>query len=206
MPDSKVLFLGDYVDRGEYGPEVVSYLLSLKVKFPNEVFMLRGNHECREMTSSYNFREQCVSMFDVEVYDAFMDLFDCLPLACVVNGSYLCMHGGISSQMKSLESINQIDRQREPSEEGLMTDLLWADPASTKKCSKDFKFNNDRKISVIFGKNPTNRILESENLLSIIRAHQVQRKGYKFHKWNGPELFPPIITVFSAPNYGCRDN
>ena len=106
MPGSKVLFLGDYVDRGEYGPEVVLYLLSLKLKYPNEVFMLRGNHECREMTSTYNFREQCVSMFDLEVYEAFMDLFDCLPLACVVNGAYLCMHGGISSKMKSLDSIN----------------------------------------------------------------------------------------------------
>ena len=61
-PDTdKWVFLGDYVDRGAYGPEVVVYLTALKLKYPKNVVLLRGNHETREMTESFNFRKQCIA-------------------------------------------------------------------------------------------------------------------------------------------------
>ena len=83
--NTKVLFMGDYVDRGEYGPEVVIYLLALKLKFPNDVFLLRGNHESRDMTQMFNFREQMLNHYDLETYEVVMDLFDNIPLAAIVN-------------------------------------------------------------------------------------------------------------------------
>ena len=129
----KVLFLGDYVDRGTHGPEVMSLLLSLKICFPNQIFLLRGNHECRAITEIYGFREQMINQYDVETYDRVIELFNKLPLAAIVNDEYLTCHGGISSSLTSLEAINQLDRMIEPPEEGLLSDLLWADPVSTKE-------------------------------------------------------------------------
>ena len=78
--------MGDYVDRGEYGPEVIIYLLALKLRFPTDVFLLRGNHESRDMTQMFNFREQMLCHFDLETYEIVMDLFDNIPLAAIVNG------------------------------------------------------------------------------------------------------------------------
>ena len=134
----KYLFLGDYVDRGPYGPEVCLYLLSLKIRFPNDIFMLRGNHESREMTQQFNFRDQCLSEYDEDFYDRLMDCFDLLPVTALTNGEYLCMHGGISEYLTSLKSINDIDRKVEPPYEGLLCDLLWADPAEIFNCHTDW--------------------------------------------------------------------
>ena len=94
--NTKVLFMGDYVDRGEYGPEVVIYLLALKLRYPHDVFLLRGNHESRDMTQMFNFRDQVLTHYDQEMYERIMDLFDHLPIAATVNQQYLSVHGGIS--------------------------------------------------------------------------------------------------------------
>ena len=128
--DDKWVFLGDYVDRGAYGPEVVVYLTAMKLKYPKNVVMLRGNHETREMTQSFNFRKQCIAYWqDVEVYESIMEMFDLLPVACCINGSYLCMHGGMSSDLTSFNRLNRIHRKREPEGEDMLLDLLWADPS-----------------------------------------------------------------------------
>ena len=100
----KYLFMGDYVDRGCFSCEVIAFLLSLKVAYPDRVFLLRGNHESRCMTSreyeeGNNFRKECKEKFKSEVvYDACMRCFDCLPIAAVVQnslGRWMCCHGGI---------------------------------------------------------------------------------------------------------------
>lgn len=100
-----ILLLGDYVDRGCYGTEIVLLLMALKLCYPDNIYMLRGNHESREMTEQFNFREQCITMYDVDFYDKVMDSFDLLPIAAIVNGQYLCMHGGISEALTSIEDI-----------------------------------------------------------------------------------------------------
>ena len=94
--NEKLLFLGDYVDRGAYGPEIILMLFALKLKFPDRITLLRGNHESREMTEQFNFREQSMGLYDLEFYDLTMEVFDQLPISAIVNGQYLCMHGGIS--------------------------------------------------------------------------------------------------------------
>ena len=92
----KILFLGDYVDRGLYGIEVMAYLFALKIHSPSEVFLLRGNHETREMTTFYNFRDQCLKAYDMDVYESFSEAFEALPVGAVVNRTFLSVHGGIS--------------------------------------------------------------------------------------------------------------
>lgn len=100
------LFLGDYVDRGVLGIEVVLLLFAIKLNEPKSVVLLRGNHESRNMTESFTFREEVLERYDVEVYDMFMDVFDALPIAALVAKKYLAMHGGISQELNRIEQIN----------------------------------------------------------------------------------------------------
>ncbi len=100
------LFLGDYVDRGILGIEVVLFLISLKLNEPKTVVLLRGNHESRNMTEAFTFREEVLERFDLEVYDLFMETFDALPVAALIAKKYLAMHGGISPDLQKLEQIN----------------------------------------------------------------------------------------------------
>jgi len=125
---TKYLFLGDYVDRGEMGVEIIIFLYSLKIAFPNQIFLLRGNHECRQMTSFHNFRQECLMKYDQEIYDLIMDSFDHLPLAAIVNGRFLAVHGGLSPEIDQIMDINKLERIKEPPQNGLICDLLWSDP------------------------------------------------------------------------------
>lgn len=102
--------MGDYVDRGLWSLEVCCYLFCLKLNYPKNVVMLRGNHETRSMTEAFTFREECLQKFDEDVYDLFMDCFDSLPIAVDVNGDYLCMHGGISPKLQNRSDIDKVTR------------------------------------------------------------------------------------------------
>merc|ERR1719272_2642276 len=100
---TQYLFLGDYVDRGSFSVEVVALLYAIKIKHPKRVRMLRGNHECRQMTSFFNFREECEYKYDINIYNAVMESFDNLPLAATINGKFLAVHGGISPELVTVK-------------------------------------------------------------------------------------------------------
>ena len=199
---TKYLFLGDYVDRGMFSLEVALLLYSLKINMPASVFMLRGNHECRQMTSMFSFRKECLYKYDLEVYEAFMDSFDALPMACIVNGSFLAVHGGLSPELVTLKDLENLNRFMEPARSGLQCDLLWSDPVDTAdgKVPEVYRNNDSRGCSYVFGGEATKKFLKDTDLVSIIRAHEAQKDGYKMQFWNGPD-FPSTITIFSAPNY-----
>ena len=109
--------------------------------------------------------------------------------------------------MNSIEAINKINRYMEPSDDTLLADMLWADPAGGKEAKTlSFRDNDLRGISEVFGHKPLKKLLKRENLKALVRAHQVKQDGFKFHLWDGPEAFPPCITIFSAPCYGNSDN
>lgn len=80
---------------------------------------------------------------------------------------------------------------------------MWADPVEneTGYLDKDFEMNKKRNCSYMFGNKAVNNFLDYNNLLCIVRAHEVQMSGYKLHQWNGNDEFPAVITIFSAPNY-----
>lgn len=204
--NTKFLFLGDYVDRGEFGVEVMIYLLALKLAYPTDVTLLRGNHETEEMTSSFNFRTQVLDRFDIETYAEMIELFQSLPIAAITNGKLLCLHGGISQRVTNIKAINSVDRFREPPENGVLADVLWADPFDKAKDAQtnDYIANKTRNISVVFGLKPAKALLKAEKMLAIVRAHQVKPEGYEFHNWEGN--FPTVITIFSAPNYEQMEN
>lgn len=203
--DVKYLFLGDYVDRGYFGTEVCFLLLSYKIRYPNSFFMLRGNHECRHLSAYFNFKQECQFKYSDEIYDCFMNCFDCLPLGALLNGRFLCVHGGLSPDIKTLDDINDIDRYREPPSNGPMCDLLWSDPMDDEEeeINPDSEFVNNelRGCSYVFSFEAVNTFLKENNLLSVIRAHEAQDEGYRLYKKGPSTGFPTVICIFSAPNY-----
>jgi len=201
--NTKYLFLGDFVDRGSFSIEVLVLLYSLKICYPETIYMLRGNHECRQMTTFFNFRSECLYKYDQEIYDIFMDSFDLMPLACIVNGKFIAVHGGLSPELKTIDDINRLERFKEPPKQGLFCDLLWSDPVDNEEgiCENVFRMNDVRGCSYFYGNEAVGKFLDQNNLLSVIRAHEAQLDGYKMHAWTGKSDFPVVITIFSAPNY-----
>ena len=130
-----------------------------------------------------------------------MELFDLLPVAAIVNGKYLSLHGGICPQLSSLQKLNEFNRRGEPMSEGMLSDLLWADPADEdEKDEFEFWNNRSRGTSYIFGQEPLKKLLKQSNLQALIRAHEAKPDGYEFHMPRSDGQ-PLCITVFSAPNY-----
>ena len=205
-PDkTQYLFLGDYVDRGCFSTEVALYLFSLKLRRPDQFWMIRGNHECRHLTMYFNFKEECLHKYGEEVYDAFQNTFDTLPLAALLDGVFLCVHGGLSPEIKTVDDISLIDRFTEPPTSGTMCDVLWADPMEDEEeslCPNAlFLHNGMRGCSYVFSSSAVEAFLKSNGLLSVIRAHEAQDEGYRFFRRSPDTGFPSVICVFSAPNY-----
>ena len=168
-------FMGDYVDRGIFGIECCVLLFCMKIANPKNVIVLRGNHESRNLTTWFTFRKEVLDAYDVEVYDLFNDVFDAMPIACIVGNKHLAVHGGISPELKTLEQIEKINRSKEIPFEGLFCDLIWADPMDDRNaCVKKFEKNKARDCSFLFGRQPVREFLNDTGLHSIFRGHQVQ--------------------------------
>jgi len=191
------LFLGDYVDRGKQSLETVSLLLAYKIKYPTKVTLLRGNHESSVTNRIYGFYDECKRRYNVRLWRSFTDLFNILPVAALIDDKILCMHGGLSPELKNLQNIENISRPTDIPDSGLLCDLLWSDP-DKEVLEYD---ENDRGVSVIFGEKIVEDFNKKNDLDLIIRAHQVVDQGYEFFANR------QLITIFSAPNYcGEFDN
>ncbi|GAB1195717.1 Metallo-dependent phosphatase-like protein [Aspergillus pseudonomiae] len=202
--ETRYLFLGDYVDRGYFSIECVLYLWALKIWYPNTLWLLRGNHECRHLTDYFTFKLECKHKYSERIYEACIESFCSLPLAAVMNKQFLCIHGGLSPELHTLEDIKSIDRFREPPTHGLMCDILWADPLEEfgqEKTGDYFVHNSVRGCSYFFSYPAACAFLEKNNLLSIIRAHEAQDAGYRMYRKTRTTGFPSVMTIFSAPNY-----
>ena len=197
-PHTNYLFLGDYVDRGKQSLESICLLFAYKLKYPNSFFLLRGNHEEASINRIYGFYDECKRRYSVKLWKLFSEVFQCLPVAAIIGGHILCMHGGISPSLLDLKQINQIPRPIDVSGDGLLCDLLWSDPSHE---TKGWSFNGERGVSYIFGPQALKEFLEKHNLDLICRAHQVVEDGYEFFADR------QLVTIFSAPNYcGQFDN
>ena len=127
-PEANYLFLGDYVDRGKQSLEAICLLLAYKIKYPENFFMLRGNHECASINRIYGFYDECKRRFNIKLWKTFTDCFNCLPVAAVIDDKIFCMHGGLSPELNSLEQVKKIMRPTDVPDTGLLCDLLWSDP------------------------------------------------------------------------------
>jgi serine/threonine-protein phosphatase PP1 catalytic subunit len=195
--NSSYLFLGDLVDRGKQSLETIILLLALKLKRPENVFLLRGNHECASITRIYGFYDECKRRLNIKLWKAFCDVFNCFPLAAVIDEKIFCCHGGPSPELTHLDQVRRIVRPTDVPDTGIICDLLWADP------DKDINgwVENDRGVSFCFGPDIAADFLVKHNLDLIVRAHQVVEDGYEFFATRR------LVTIFSAPNYcGEFDN
>ncbi|KAJ1331717.1 serine/threonine-protein phosphatase 4 catalytic subunit [Microdochium nivale] len=274
-PDTNYLFMGDFVDRGFYSLESFLLLLCLKVRYPDRMTLIRGNHESRQITTVYGFYDECLRKYgSANVWRYCCDVFDYLALGAIVlgasnnltpsdnpgssplncdpddveievcnadgdrisafprqdrersqsqnpqsssglngntgppgsgasgssngsmgnpTGAILCVHGGLSPLVDSIDKIRFLDRKQEVPHEGPMCDLLWSDPDDIEGWGL-----SPRGAGFLFGADIV-KIFNHRNDLSLIaRAHQLVMEGFK-------EMFDAsIVTVWSAPNYCYR--
>uniref|UniRef100_A0A8R1HQH2 Serine/threonine-protein phosphatase n=1 Tax=Caenorhabditis japonica TaxID=281687 RepID=A0A8R1HQH2_CAEJA len=198
-PTAKYLFLGDYVDRGPFSIEVITLLFAYRLLYPNNVHVLRGNHESRPVNMQYGFYMECKKRYSTTVYEAFQYAFYCMPLTAIVSGRIICMHGGISEDLVDLEQLEKLERPCDVPDVGLIADLCWADPVSGVPDGR--YIDSPRGAGRIFGETAVHEFLEKHQLDLIVRAHQVVIDGYEFFASG------KLVTIFSAPHYcGHFDN
>lgn len=186
------LFNGDFVDRGSYSLENAVLLLAYKVMLPNCFFISRGNHESITMNRVYGFEGEVTTKYSSEVFELFLEVFNALPIAHVINKEFFVVHGGLySDDDVTIADLQKPNRFREIPDSGVLCESLWADPQPLPGRSPSKRGVN----CCSFGPDVTERFLEKNNLKLVIRSHEVKDEGYAVEH-NGK-----CITVFSAPNY-----
>ncbi|CAG0921623.1 unnamed protein product [Notodromas monacha] len=158
--------------------------------------MLRGNHESRQISEVYGFYDECLRKFgDVDVWRMFTDLFDYIPISGLIRGELLCMHGGLSPELNTIDEIWELDRIQEVPPAGPMCDLLWSDPADEEGWTV-----SSRGAGWLFGPDTSLAFNHTNGLKMIARGHQMLMEGYDVtHDGR-------VATIFSAPNYCYRCN
>ena len=194
-PEANYLFLGDYVDRGNNSVEVIELLLLYKLKYPNNIFLLRGNHESRQISFTYGFYEEITRKYgNSNPWRYIMDLFDYLPISAIIENKIFCVHGGLSPFISTVDQIRLINRKCEIPHDGAFCDLLWSDPDDIETWNI-----NSRGAGWIFGYKVVNEFNYLNKIEFICRAHQLVNEGFKF--WFKDKN---LVTIWSCPNYCYR--
>jgi serine/threonine-protein phosphatase 6 catalytic subunit len=195
VPETNYVFMGDFVDRGYNSLEVFTLLMLLKVKYPAHGTLLRGTHESRQITQVYGFFDECTRKYgNANAWRWCTDVFDYLTLAAVIEGRVLCVHGGLSPDVRSIDQIRTVDRVCEIPHEGAFCDLMWSDPEDIERWAV-----SPRGAGWLFGRKVAEEFNHGNGLELIARAHQLVQEGLKYQ-------FPErsLVTVWSAPNYCYR--
>lgn len=197
-PETKYLFLGDIVDRGEMSIETATFLLLMKRLFPDDIHILRGNHEFREISRANSFFQEIQLVYDDEsVFNAFIDCFEYMPLVARVDDLMLCVHGGVGPNYKRYDNVQLISRPLKNFDNLAITDMLWSDP---EEGCQDFK-QSPRGLGSIFGEKQARDFLDDAKKRFLCRGHQSVQHGVET-LFNGY-----VITVFSSSNYcGTMNN
>lgn len=193
-PDTNYLFMGDFVDRGFYSVETFLLLLALKVRYPDRITLIRGNHESRQITQVYGFYDECLRKYgSVNVWRYCCEIFDYLSLSALIDDKIFCVHGGLSPSINTLDQIRVIDRKQEVPHDGSMCDLMWSDPEEIEGWGL-----SPRGAGYLFGEDVVEQFTQTNSIDLICRAHQLVMEGYKM-------MFKAsLCTVWSAPNYCYR--
>lgn len=215
------LFLGDYVDRGDYGLECICYLLSMKVLAPKTFYLLRGNHELRSIQQAFTFfREVCEKFrnqqLGTQVWDTLNKVFDLMPVAATIDDQIFCSHGGIPTSALRLDELHNIPVPLvDPENQSAAAwEILWNDPVSSTEYAEyadllrkqpggqqavinmqGYLPNTKRGTAFFFSEEAVKRFLHLNSLSHIIRAHECVPPGYALH------CNAKVITIFSSSHY-----
>ena len=191
-PKNRFLFLGDYVDRGQYSVEIITLLFALLAKYPDYIYLIRGNHEFSRVNEVYGLKDEIISLYKSEsLFDTMNKCFNYMPLVALISKSIFCVHGGISQQISSIKQLRKIKRPIPDYVNNISCELTWNDPSYD---VEDFT-TSTRGTCVIFGVKAVQNFLKSFKLKHIFRAHQVVNLGIE--KFAGDCLY----TIFSCSNY-----
>jgi protein phosphatase len=192
-PDQSYVFLGDLVDRGEFSLECVAVIFLMKVIAPDAVSIVRGNHEFQGVCSGGGFLTEVVEEFGVSSpYQSALRAFAQIPLGAVIDGTTLCIHGGLSPGLESLQQIRRIERPINEYDQEIIMGLVWSDPSSD---LTGFARSTVRGVGYVYGEDVTENFLTRNHLARIVRGHECITAGIE-EKFGGR-----VVTVFSASNY-----
>lgn len=189
----RFVFLGDYVDRGNYSIELITLLFALRTQYPDNIYIIRGNHEFASVNKIYGFYEEVMETYqDETLYDAFNEVFSYLPLAAILDNRVFCIHGGLSPHLATENDILKLPYPFLPSDScDLVTDLVWSDPTHS---TMDY-ITSTRGLGVNFGTYAVHQFLMRNQFKLILRAHESVTSGIKSFA-DGK-----LITVFSSSGY-----
>lgn len=191
LPQTNYLFLGDYVDRGYFSVELITLLLIYKIKYPKNLYLLRGNHETRSVNTEYGFKDEIIAKYkDEAVWNTFNNLFDHFPLGAVVDKKLFCIHGGLNPLLNTIDDLRNVNRVCEPELTDVVCNTLWSDPSKVSKFKR-----SERRSGYLFGANQVEAFLEKNpGIEKIIRSHEMV-DGFATH------FYDKVITIWGAPNY-----
>lgn len=199
--------------------ETVTLLVALKIRYPQRITILRGNHESRQITQVYGFYDECLRKYgnasvwkyvrlcskvpgmcmcmaaDGRPCRLFTDLFDYLPLTALIDNQIFCLHGGLSPSIDTLDNIRALDRIQEVPHEGPMCDLLWSDPDD--RCGWGI---SPRGAGYTFGQDISEAFNQNNGLTLVARAHQLVMEGYNWSQDRN------VVTIFSGIHSCSRNN
>lgn len=197
------LFLGDYVDRGVESMQILVLLFSLKILYGN-VTLLRGNHETPTINSSYGFRDEILDRFGEkhgeQLWRLFNEVFTWLPVTAVISERIVCMHGGLSPDLHSLNDIKNLKRPLcDLTNPKFLLDLLWSDaiPKRSKHYHSKkpiYRHNKTREMSFEYNKVAIKEKCKELDVDLVLRGHQLKNEGFEIYS-------KQFMTVFSCPNY-----
>lgn len=183
--DTHIVFLGDYVDRGPNQVEVLASVLKLKLEFPENVTVLRGNHESTPdlRVSPHDFPDELIRRYGLrrgyELNLEFEKLFYIMPLTALLERSVLLLHGGLptttydraSTMQEYLGGIGPMDKRT------IRAEVLWNDPIEREVV----RVPSPRGIGYLFGRKLTRWVSKKFKIDYVIRGHEVPAEGYKIN-------------------------